>query len=105
MGRMLIGIAVSILLLAFGWTWVLGAYSDTTCILAYPNLPEGSAERREAALWPPGGRCVYELPSGEVTTRSGPVPWFEWSFLAVLGAIVGALVLLVRKTRSRSPSP
>jgi hypothetical protein len=97
-----IGIALSVLLLAFGWTWLWGGYSDTTCIHAYPNLPEGSAYHTEAALWPPGGRCVYELPSGEVITRGGPVPWFEWSFLAVLGAIVGGLGwLAASRIRSR----
>jgi hypothetical protein len=105
MGRIVIGIAVSILLLGFGWTWLLGGYSDTTCSLAYPSAPEGSIEHVEAALWPPGGRCVYELPSGEVVTRSGPVPWFEWAFLTVLGALVGALGLLIRKTHSRASTP
>ena len=73
--------------------------------MQYVNLPEGSSYHSEVGLWPPGGKCVYELPSGDVTTRAGPVPWFEWFFLAVLGLVVGGFASLVavsgRRLRSR----
>jgi hypothetical protein len=99
-----IGIAASVLLLGFAWTWLWGGYSDTWCIEKYENLPEGSAFHSEVGLWPPGGKCVYELPSGDVTRRAGPVPWFEWFFLAVFGLVVGGLAWLIAATGRRLPS-
>jgi hypothetical protein len=101
LGRTVIAVALSVLLLAFGGTWVWGGYSDSGCIDAYQDLPEGSSYHQEAALWPPGGSCVYELPSGEVVARGRPVPWWEWFWLALLGAVAGGLGWLVLRTRSR----
>jgi hypothetical protein len=75
------------LALAFAGTWVFGAYSDISCIDAFRDVPEGTAIQDKPGVWPPGGKCGYELPNGNTTTRDRGVPWFEWIVLAVCAGI------------------
>jgi hypothetical protein len=63
-------VSVAFVAIVVGWVWVFGASGDTACLDAYPDLPEGSAFHEEAKLWPPGTKCVYELPNGRDETRS-----------------------------------
>jgi hypothetical protein len=86
--RVLAALALALIALAFVVTWAYGnPYSDDACLDAL--APEGSAYHTEAALWPPGGECVTELPGGGERVESGPVPWFEWIFLALCtGAVL-----------------
>jgi len=64
------GVAAALIVIAFGWVWVFGASGDTACLDLYSDLPEGSAFHAEAKLWPPGTKCVYELPGGRTETRN-----------------------------------
>ena len=68
--RLLSVIIGGLLSLTVTWAWIFGLSGDTTCIDIYPRLPEGSFSRTEGKLWPPGTKCVYELPSGRVERRT-----------------------------------
>ena len=70
MKRVAISAVVALAVIVFGWVWVFGAGDDTTCLDLYPSLPEGSAFHAPGKLWPPGTKCVYELPNGREETRS-----------------------------------
>lgn len=70
MKRFLIASGLALALLAGSWVWVYGASVDARCLDLYRNLPEGSAFRAEGGLWPPGTKCVYELPNGRKERRS-----------------------------------
>ena len=92
--RVLRALALGFLALAFLGTWAYGGYSDTECTLEIPRgIPESAAVHEEAGLWPPGARCVFELPSGNERVEPGPVPWAEWTLLAVCA---GAVLLVAR---------
>lgn len=65
--RLLVITVVSVAVIASAWTWVFGT---TDCLEIYPGLPEGSAFHNEGKLWPPGTRCVYELPTGRHEERT-----------------------------------
>ena len=94
--------------MAFAWAWLYGEYSDTQCLNFLDGLPEPTAWHEEASLWPPGGACVMELPDGTVQTRDGPIPWYEWAFLALCALFAwlssAAWHRLVRRVHSR-PRP
>ncbi len=70
MKRVVIGLSVALVTIALSWTWVFGASGDNACLELYPNLPEGSAFHNKGKLWPPGTKCVYELPNRREETRS-----------------------------------
>ena len=67
--RLLSVILGGLLSLTVAWTWIFGLSGDS-CFDIYPRLPEGSSFRTEGKLWPPGTKCVYELPNGRVERRS-----------------------------------
>jgi hypothetical protein len=96
---------LAVLALVFAATWVFGQYSDTACIDVFHDLPEGSAFHDEPGLWPPGGQCSYELPSGATTTRNRGVPWFEWIVLAVFGGLAWLISAGWHRLRRRRKSP
>jgi hypothetical protein len=94
--RVLTALVLGLIALAFVWTWAYGnTYSDDACLNA--RAPEMSSYHAEASLWPPGGRCVIELASGDERVVDGPVPWFEWTFLALCAAGVLAAASLWRR--------
>jgi len=68
--RLVAGVATALVAIALGWVWIYGASGETACLDLYPDLPEGSAFHQAAKLWPPGTKCVYELPNGREETRS-----------------------------------
>lgn len=70
MRRVVITLSVALVAIALGWTWVFGASGDTACADLYPDLPEGSAFHNVGKAWPPGTKCVYELPNGREETRT-----------------------------------
>jgi hypothetical protein len=55
-------------------------------------------------VWPPGGRCVFELPNGSERVDAGPVPWAEWILLAI-GALFVLMLSTVWNRLVRSPPP
>jgi hypothetical protein len=101
--RVLATIALGLIALVFVGTWLYGdPYSDDACLNARP--PERSTFHAEAALWPPGGRCVIELPNEGERVEAGPVPWTEWTVLA-LGAAAALLASGAWHRFIRSPPP
>jgi hypothetical protein len=102
--RVLAALALGLIALAFVWTWAYGnPYSDDACLDA--RVPEeSSGYSTEAAIWPPGGECVYETPDGNEHVHQGPVPWFEFTFLALCAAAVLLVAWLWRRL-VRSPPP
>jgi hypothetical protein len=64
-------------------------------------VPEGSGYHTEATLWPPGGECVIELPNGGERIEAGPVPWFEWTFIALCAGAVITLAHLWQRVARR----
>jgi hypothetical protein len=104
--RPLLTVALGVILLAFAGTWVYGEVSDTQCYGSLRAVPEGTAFHEEAGLWPPGGKCVFELPNGRERVEAGPVPWFEWILLALCAGAVMAVAQLwqgvTRRVHSRA---
>ena len=70
MKRLVVGACVALVVVVVGWVWIFGASGDTACTDTYPDLPEGSAFHTTGKLWPPGTKCVYELPNGREETRT-----------------------------------
>jgi hypothetical protein len=70
MKRLLAILPVTLFAAVLVWIWVFGASGDTACFELYENLPERSAFHQPAELWPPGTKCVYELPDGSEERRS-----------------------------------
>jgi hypothetical protein len=68
--RLVVILFVMLMATVLGWIWVYGASGDTACIELYPDLPEGTAFQQTEELWPPGTKCVYELPDGREERRS-----------------------------------
>jgi hypothetical protein len=98
--RAVAAIALGLIAIAFAWTWAYGnPYSDDACLDA--RVPEGSGYQTEATIWPPGGECVWEARAGREHTHQGPVPWFEWTFLALCAAAVLLFTRLWRRLMLR----
>ena len=91
----------------FAFFWIvpnrsdLGSAGDLRCYEVFRDVPSGEP-RDEAALWPPGGKCVLETGSGSVVERSRQTPVFEWILSALLGAGIALTVRLAWPAREPS---
>jgi hypothetical protein len=97
-GPVLFGLLVALVGVVFVYVAVPREFEDLCGIVPV----EGSSDRIEWALWPPGAlRCEYTAPSGAVTERK-PFPWFD--LLVVVGVAVGAAIAASAFTRARRPA-
>lgn len=100
-----VGIAVFAVLSAFFWVVPnRSRFSSGSEFPCYDAFRDRSGEPTdEAALWPPGGKCVLRASGGAVIERPRQTPWLEWigsAFLA--GAIAAAIEAMRRSSRPRS---
>jgi hypothetical protein len=103
--RPLLALALGVLALVFVFTWVFGQYSDVACVDAFPGVPEGTAIQDKPGVWPPGGKCNYELPNGATVTRDRGLPEFEWIVLAVCAGVAWLFSAGWHRLRRRWESP
>ena len=95
-----LGLGVALLVVAYWLAAFFGgasAFSDARCTSEYRGSrnPERATAMQSTGLWPPGLRCRFEFPDGEVATyRDGfEGVWVAAAMTAVFGAAMGVMVV------------
>jgi hypothetical protein len=97
-------VAAAVLFVGVAATWV-GPDSGWSDRCPAAAAQEGRSAEVNAALWPPGTKCVVTLAMGREISRSY-VPWREWllSLLAAAAAWGAAWVVVRRMRAPRGPA-
>lgn len=99
-GRGLCAVFVGVVLVVGAAGWSAAQPSDF-CEFTESYVVEGTSSSGDFSLWPPGWRCVYELPSGRtVSLESGSAGRFVGLLAAEL-----LLAMWVARYRTRLPGP